>query len=185
MPHEIEAKYRLDSFAAIRKLLRQAGAELIQSVEETDQFFDTPGATLLRADCGLRIRTTRLLPLRGAAKRRKVPPLVTYKGPRDKASPIKVRLEVQTHVEDAAALAEILAALGYRPGLVVRKRRTSYRLGRCRVELDDLPGLGKFVEVEGPTQAAVQRACRRIGLDGESITRSYVSMVAGQKSSTS
>jgi adenylate cyclase, class 2 len=180
MPDEIEAKIKVRDFTAVRKALRAAGAKFLGTAVETDQFFDTPGADLRNRDCGLRLRIVRAL-RRGA----QTPPqgaLLTYKGPRKRAGRLKIRPEVQTYVQDGGVLTKILEALGFVPTIVVRKRRSSFMLrkpGRCRVELDELPRLGRFVEVEGPSQKAVKQACRAIRLEGEPITRSYSSMVAG------
>ena len=74
-------------------------------------------------------------------------------------------------------ITSILAAMGFEKSLIVRKRRSSYRLGRCRVELDEVPLLGKFIEVEGPSTAAVERAMH-LGLTGERVTAGYVTMLA-------
>ncbi|MFB3894255.1 MAG: class IV adenylate cyclase [Phycisphaerae bacterium] len=179
MADEIEAKIKVRDFRAILKALRKAGAEFLGTAVETDQFFDTRGGDLRRRDCGLRLRTIRML-RRGAEP---PPPgaLLTYKGPKKRPRGLKIRREVQTYVRDAGILASIFEALGFVPTVMVRKRRRSFVLakpGRCRVELDELPGLGRFVEVEGPSEKAVKEACRALGLEGEPITRSYVSMVA-------
>jgi len=90
--------------------------------------------------------------------------MLTFKGPRDKTHLLKIRMEIQTYVDDAGAIAEILKQLGYRGTIVVRKRRLSYCLGNCQVELDQLPRIGRFVEVEGPSQKVVQAVCRQLGL---------------------
>jgi predicted adenylyl cyclase CyaB len=110
------------------------------------------------------------------------PALVTYKGPRQRGKALKVRPEIQTRVENPSTLAEVFEALGYRPTIIVRKRRRSYRLGRCQVELDQLRRLGRFVEVEGPDEKTVSALCRRLGLTGPFITASYAAMVAQLRS---
>ncbi len=189
MPREIEAKYKVESFAVVEKALAAAGAVFLCTCRETDQFFDTRSHGLRRRDSGLRLRTVKVIrrgknhmrratDLQGIAGLCEERPMLTFKGPRDNRSSIKIRQEIQTHVYEAAAVAEILTQLGYQPALIVRKTRSSYRLGRCRVELDLLPGIGKFVEVEGPGERAVRDCCRLLGLSGKPITTPYVAMVA-------
>ncbi len=178
MPHEIESKHKVASLKLFEIRLKQLGAQFLGTFAETDQFYDTPDAKLRRSDSGLRIRSVRILKKGAAVDAEFARPLVTFKGPRDTGKKLKVRPEVQTRVADAKAMGEIFAALGFVPTLVVRKRRSSWRLGKCQVELDELPRLGKFVEVEGPTVAAVQSVCRKLGLEGEGITRGYVTMLA-------
>jgi adenylate cyclase class 2 len=108
-----------------------------------------------------------------------VPAVLTYKGAREKGQGgLKVREEIETLVEDAEAMAGILRAGGLALSLTVQKRRSSYLLGGCKVELDELPLLGKFVEVEGPDAATIHAVMERLGLRGETITKSYVGLLA-------
>ena len=177
MPTEIEAKYKVASFTPIEKALKTAGAIFLGTHNQTDQFFDSPDSALRRADKGLRLRIVRAV---GGGKSCAEPcrPMLTFKGPRDKTAGLKIRMEIQTYIDAAGAIAEILKQMGFAPASVVRKRRASYRLGNCQVELDQLPHLGRFVEVEGPSQKSVRIVCRQLGLTGEPITMPYVAMVA-------
>jgi adenylate cyclase class 2 len=189
MSHEKEAKIRVDDFAAVRKALKAAGARLVSVMLETDTYFDRPDGSLRKADCGLRIRTLR--PLRGAATGADGRPIVTYKGPRAAGAKYKVRRETQTRVDDAEAMAGVFGALGLGPTLVIQKRREIHRLGRSEICLDELPRLGRFVEVEAPTEATISRILRRLGLRGEHLRDSYTHLAAkclkgvkGRKSKT-
>jgi len=176
MPNEIELKVAVADHAAVLAALREAGAEPLGSLLQTDRFFDLPGRHLRQADSALRIRT--LEPAGSIPAGRDLRAEVTFKGPRQpNASGLKVRGEVQTRIDDAAALLAIFSACGLRPMLTVQKRRTSFRLGGCAVELDELPALGCFVEIEGPDEQAIAAVRQRLGLAGEPITRSYVAMV--------
>ena len=186
MPSEKEAKFKVRSHAAVRRALKAAGAAYLGTVLQTDRYFDLPDASLRRGDRGLRIRTVRRL--RPTAGRRvgteggeDPRPLVTLKGPR-RPGKIKIRTEVQTHVDNPGALVEAFRACGLAVSMTIQKRRASYllegRFGRCRVELDELPLLGSFVEVEGGGEKAIRDACRRLGLAGESITVPYTFLVA-------
>jgi len=178
MADEIEAKYKVDTFAAVRRALGRAGAAYLGTVLQTDLYYDTPRRDLLRGDRGLRIRLTRRLRSgRGAAKGRPdTRPLLTYKGPVRPCSRVKIRKEIQTRLDDDRALADILAALGVELTLKVQKRRARYRLGRCRVELDELPILGRFVEIEAAAPRGVASAARKLGLTGEPIRDHYVKL---------
>lgn len=179
MPNEIESKHRVKDFRAIRQALDRLGATFVGTVVETDSFYDTAGASLRGSDRGLRIRMSRKVA--GPKGFTAPPPLVTFKGPRQPGSKLKVRREIQTPLDGAAgakALGELFAQLGYAPTIKVRKQRSSYRLGPCKIELDQLARIGRFVEIEGPTAKSVIATCRKLGLIGPSITTSYVSMVA-------
>ena len=75
--------------------------------------------------------------------------IITWKGPRQPGA-LKSREEVELTVTDPADAALLLEKLGYVKVLTFEKRRQSWQLGGCKVELDELPLLGSFVEVEGP-----------------------------------
>lgn len=104
-------------------------------------------------------------------------PLITFKGPRQPGGRLKVRLELQTRLDDVEAMAGILDACGLRQVLTVQKRRQSYRLGRCQVELDELPLLGCFVEIEGPDEQAIYAVKEALGIEGQPILESYLQLL--------
>ena len=179
MPMEIEAKYKVASFAPIEKALKKAGATFLGTNHQRDQFFDTHDHALRRADKGLRLRTIKAVkPANHKGCSQATEPILTFKGPGDKTKSLKIRMEIQTCVNDAWAITEILKHLGFSPDIVVCKKRSSYALDNCQVELDQLPRIGRFIEVEGPSQKAVQTMCRQLGLTGKPITTPYVAMVA-------
>lgn len=175
MAKEIEIKYAVEDLATVRRKLLAAGARHLGTVEQSDAYFDTPDRRLLAADSGLRLRTTRCL--RRGAEKIEAGALLTFKGPARRGGRAKVRTERQTHVGDPAVVAEILAACGLGEMVTIVKRRCSYRLGRCRVELDRLPILGCFVEIEGPSAKAIHAAAGRLDLRGEPIKTHYVNLL--------
>lgn len=169
---EIEVKFRLADPAAIREKVLSAGAEAIGAVLEENTYFDTSDARLRQSDCGLRIRTVR--PLDGGSGRS----TLTYKGPR-RAGELKIRTEEETAIDSPAAAREILSALGYKATVSFQKRRESFRLGAARIELDELPGLGFFMEIEADDEKTVQAARKILDLTGgPTITKTYVEIVA-------
>ena len=176
MSDEIEVKYKGAGFARVRRALRGLGAAHQATVVQTDSYFDTPDGAMRRADEGLRLR--RLRYLRRGRDRSGERAQLTFKGPTRRTARVKIRREVQTHVDCPAAIEEILRRFGLAPVLVVQKRRASYRLGRCTVELDELPLLGRFVEIEGPGERAVHSAAEKLALPGEPITDHYVNLLA-------
>ena len=173
--HEIEVKFAVTGHQAVSDALRREGGTYMGSFEQTDQFYDTPQGRLRDGGCGLRIRRSRRLD--GVGGEIDTRPQVTFKGPRRTDLRAKVRPEYQTHVDDAQALEKVFEACGLVETVVVRKRRTSYRLGGCMVELDELADIGCFVEVEGPDEPTVFKVARRLGLAGEPVSESYLAMV--------
>ena len=175
MSHEIEMKFPVASLDPVRRALRRERAVYLGTVLQTDRYFDTPTRSLMRADRGLRIRQVRVL--RGGAGEFDRRPQLTAKGPVKMNSRAKVRIERQIHVDDADAMADVLAVCGLRPSMTIQKRRASYRLGGCLVELDELPVIGFFVEVEGPAARRITRVARTIGLDGEPSKAHYIHLL--------
>ena len=168
---EIEAKLKVDSHAAVRKRLASAGGKCVGRVMEENHIFDRPDRSMLAADCGVRVRLCR--DDAGTI----VSTSVTYKGPR-RAGRYKSRPEIQFQVDDGAAAMAFLNALGFVEAVSFEKRRESWVLGDCRVELDDVPHLGSYVEIEGPSEAAVAAAQHTIGLEHlPHQPQSYIAMV--------
>jgi len=157
MPLEIEAKLKVDAHATVRDKLRAVGAKRLGQVLETNRIFDKADRSLLAGDCALRIRTTQteIHPIPGAT--------LTYKGPRQDSA-FKSRQEIQINVDDGAAAQPLLEALGFIEVVRFEKRRESWELGPCRIELDELPHLGTYVEIEGPDEACISRAQNDLGL---------------------
>jgi adenylate cyclase class 2 len=170
---EIEAKIKVPSHDAVLAALRKAKARFVHTVVQTDTYFDTASGDLRAGDSGLRIREIK--PLAGPAAC-----VVTFKGPRAKAR-YKTRPEHETAVEDPRAMAELFKGLGLSPVATIQKRRSRYRLGGCNVELDELPLLGTFVEIEGPSELVIGSVIKRLGIEGPHIRESYLALVTGHR----
>ena len=98
-----------------------------EALEQTDTFFAVPSGRLKLRETG------------GRAE------LIFYRRD-DSPDPVESRYE-RVRVGDAAALRALLAeALGVRG--VVAKRRLVFRAGRTRIHLDEVRGLGAFLELE-------------------------------------
>lgn len=168
---EVEAKLRLRDRPALERRLRELGATPGPVQAQVDTFFRHPARDFVARDEALRLRRV------GAHLE------LTYKGPRH-GGPTKARVE-QTIVlaSDPTAL---LASLGFEPAASLAKSRVAYRLGPVEVALDEVEGVGAFVEVEATgadREAAgrsVEDALRRLGLEREPREpRSYIELKLG------
>lgn len=157
MAVEIEAKMAVDSFEPVRAKLRAAGAAPAGSHFEVNTFFDTDARGLLARGEGLRLRLNRDTATGHETH------VVTFKGPR-RPGALKSREEVEFAASPGTAAAELFERLGYRRTLSFEKRRETWELGGCKVELDEVPLLGRFVEVEGPDEPTVLVVRERLGL---------------------
>ncbi len=149
---EIEKKYRLtvDERDQVLRRLRDAGAEDRGVKFEENTIYG--GGSLERGRSVLRLR-------RVGEKA-----LLTYKERYTRESAVKHQREDETEVEDPAAMAAILDALGFKPVLVYEKRRRTWVLGETEVVIDELP-FGLFMEVEGDEDAIVATE-QTLGIDG-------------------
>jgi adenylate cyclase class 2 len=171
MPVEIEAKMKVADLSAVRVRLQELGAELRGAVVETNTFFDTRDHSLLARDQGLRLRHSR-----DPQSLAEVSTL-TFKGPRLHGQ-LKSREERELTVSSAKEAMGLLEALGFARVLSFQKRRESWLLDGCHVELDELPHLGVFVEIEGPSEKTVLAVRERLRLgDRPLIKASYIALL--------
>lgn len=169
---EVEVKARYGPEVADKILAM--GAVLKGTEHHHDIYFNSPSRDFRRTDEALRIRIKE----EGAR--------LTYKGPKlDMRT--KSRLELTVALDNPMAMEKILAELGFRPSGEVRKQRTKYTLGEVTFALDDVEGLGSFLEIEAPAegdwadkQEMVLEILKRIG-PGESIRKSYLELLEEQR----
>jgi adenylate cyclase class 2 len=139
MPIEIEKKYRLtkQQRSAIERRLRDLS--LVAGELEHEENTIYRGGHLDKPGSAFRLRR-----VNGRAK-------LTFKQRRPSKSAIKHQQEEEVAVADADAMAAILAALNFRPGLIYEKRRTRWKVGKATVVIDELP-FGLFMEIEAPVR---------------------------------
>ncbi len=161
---EREVKFWVRDLPRVRQRLEALGARLVQPrVHERNLRFDTPDRALTRQRRVLRLRQDRRATL-------------TYKGPGDAHAAVATREEIEVPVGDFAAARRLLEALGYRVVLEYEKYRAVYAWREALVMLDETP-LGDFVEVEGPSEAAIRAVAADLGLTWEHrLTASYAAL---------
>ena len=151
MPVEIEKKYRLTK--SQRRLIEQRMREMSLVPRELENEENTiyRGGMLERPGCALRLRR-----VNGRA-------ILTFKQRRPGKSAIKYQDENEVAVAEADAMAAILAALNFRPGLIYEKRRTRWQVGKAKVVIDELP-FGLFMEIEASVRE-IKRVEKLIGAE--------------------
>jgi adenylate cyclase, class 2 len=182
MTYEVELKFPLGEGDDLVPRLRALGAVENETVQQSDRYFNHPSRDFANTDEVFRLRCN------GDENR------VTYKGP--KLDPVaKTRHEIEfsyaSGQDTAARFAEMLALLGFRESLTVRKTRRVFELcwqGRAvEVLLDQVEGLGEFVEIEtlaGDHDRAAAKECvlslaAEFGLSAPE-PRSYLRMLLEQ-----
>ena len=165
---EVEVKARAPEGMAER--IAALGGELMAVENHQDLYFNSPLRDFKRSDEALRIRIKE----EGAR--------LTYKGPKiDRAT--KSRLELTVRIDDVQQMKEILGHLGFVLSATVRKQRSKYSYKGATLALDEVEGLGCFVEVEAQAEADIEEQrqkvfgiMRELGLD-ESIRSSYLELL--------
>ena len=99
-------------------------------------------------------------------------------GPPRQASELKLREEIEITIDNPDAARELLGALGFIEVLRFGKRRESWQFNDCQIELDQLPHLGCYVEIEGPNEAQVREVTKVLDMnDKQHIPSSYIALL--------
>ena len=165
---EVEVKARAEKETIER--IAALGATPLRVENHLDLYFNSPLRDFRTSDEALRIRIKE----EGAR--------LTYKGP--KLDPqTKSRRELTVKIDDAAQMREILSLLGFILSAEVRKKRTKYSYQGMVIALDEVEGLGTFLEVEArgeedweKEKERVLSVLKRLEL-GETIRRSYLELL--------
>jgi len=131
---EIETKVHADH-SDVSETLEKVGAEFVTEYEQRDTYFSAPHRDFAETDEALRTRYED-----GTE-------YITYKGSKLDTE-TKAREEHETTVGDGEVVRSLLGSLGFEEFGQVRKHRRVYELDGVTVTLDDVEGLGEFVEVE-------------------------------------
>lgn len=163
---EIEIKLRIADLRGILSKLRKLRAVSHGRVFEQNTLYDTPSFEIRGSGRLLRLRTDTPAAAAWARPGRRAM-ILTLKGPLPIRSagravlPYKERLEREVIVLRARRWPTALRSLGLRPTFRYDKYRTSFRLAKLHVDLDETP-IGVFLELEG-SPAAIDRAARALG----------------------
>jgi len=172
--YEVELKVAADH-GPVRDRLTALDANPLGAVEQTDTYYEHPVRDFAETDEAFRIRRETA---GGETDAR-----VTYKGPLvEEAS--KTREEFETGVDDGATMERLLEELGFEPFETVEKRRERFAQDGYTVTLDEVTGLGEYVEVETaaravePAREGAVDLMTDLGLDpGDQIRTSYLGLL--------
>ena len=73
----------------------------------------------------------------------------------------------------------IFKRLGYQVVFCFAKKRETWNFGKCLIELDEIPILGFYVEIEGPDADSIGAVASQLNLDPtQDIGVSYVKLLS-------
>jgi adenylate cyclase class 2 len=160
--YEVEVKVPAD-IEAVAERLDELGAEQVDTVIQTDTYYDAPHRDFAETDEAFRVRRE--------TRQGETTAKVTYKGPLLEAES-KSREEFETGVKNGDDIDAIVRQLGFEPVATVRKNRRVYEVREYAVTLDAVDDVGEFVEVEGETDGDIEpvregayEVLRDLGLD--------------------
>lgn len=146
MPTETEVKIKINNLDVMKAKILEMRAELFKKrALQVDYAYDNKGKLKKNGEC-LRIRDNSIL---------------TYKGPKQKGSKMKIREELEVMVDNGKYLAEILGKLGYGPTQKKEKYRECYIFHLTQICIDETP-MGLFLEIEG-SKEGVHDVAKKLG----------------------
>lgn len=161
--NELEIKIQIDSekqfqetYDACNKLFGQPISHLLQ----LDEYYDTPDGQLKKQDLVIRIRTN------GNKK------TIALKSPRiDLPSGMTSRIELEFLSVEGEQVHDQLTNQGLAPNEASEKERFTFIHNDCEIVLDRLPFIGCFIEIEGPTEAAINEIVHLLNLASYRVVR--------------
>lgn len=168
---EVEVKFRVD-FEDAKQKIESLGAAFVREELQEDIYFSLPLPKLLRV---------RKLGNLGKA-------FLTYKEIKDPGRNEEFD-EIEVEVSDFDRTVEIFRRLGFKEDIVVKKKRLVYRLGDVTFELNDVEGLGGFLDIEvisedvNDAKRKIWEVARELGLSEEDVEpRLYQELLREAKS---
>jgi len=145
---EVEVKAICANLKEPKEILIGKGAKLNEILHQVDIYYNAPNRDLRLTNEYLRLRF-----LQGDKKG-------VFAYHRNLSDGVTEEKEIG--ISDLRIFKRILSALGFRKLGRIEKRRSTYELGNYKISLDDVKGIGKFVEVE--TQCEEKEALQKRSL---------------------
>jgi predicted adenylyl cyclase CyaB len=154
--NELEIKIQLDSkvhFEQVYGKCQKLCGQPESHVRQLDEYYDTADTQLKELDMVVRIRSTNNSET------------IALKSPRRHLSGgMTSRVELEFKTAPGETPREQLARQGLSVSQASEKERWTFVKGEIEIVLDHLPFLGYFVEIEGPSQDAINEVVRLLDL---------------------
>lgn len=161
--NELEIKLQISSeehFETIFDACKNIFGPPISHFLQLDEYYDTSDGQLKKQDLVIRIRTN------GKKK------MIALKSPRvELASGMSSRIELEFFSAEEETVHTQLLKQGLYPHEAAEKERWTFFHQECEIVLDKLPFIGSFIEIEGPSEAAIQDIITLLNLSAFQIVR--------------
>lgn len=175
---EVEAKVRINDREGMEERIKEQGAEYKGTIKQADEYFDCSDMRIFNSGGAFRVRAA-------DGKYR-----VTYKGVK-KDEETTSREEMEIAIESAEKMIKILENMGFIRLCEIKKKRKVYLLAGLKISLDEVEGLGSFMEMEGMANSEAEykekkgeifKLLDKLGVPSEDISqRSYMEMALNRK----
>ena len=163
---EVEVKAPVEDLSLIEEKIASLGGGFVKEQIQKDTYFNAPDRDFAETDEALRIRE-----IDGETH-------LTYKGPKQSLT-TKTRREIEFPVE--AEMSDVLDKLGYKARGFVEKKRRVFKMDELTVVLDEVAGLGQYIEIESTNpedEEAIFTLLEKLGVKKESCTlKSYLELL--------
>jgi adenylate cyclase class 2 len=169
-PVETEVKIKISRFdlPTISDRIEKAGGTLVKDYTEGNVILDTKGLNLKNKHQVLRLREKS-----GCDEVE-----LTFKDKSKKVNKISSRTEITSTCSDITSITSILNALGFNEVFSYMKRRVSYKVGNSLVEIDEIPYLGYFLEIEASSHDNIEKTIKKLKLTNfKRESKSYISLL--------
>lgn len=136
---EVEVKAKIKDFESIKSKLKKINALKTKEEYQRDVYFNSPIKDFAKSDEALRIRKI--------SNKNENKTFITYKGPKIDSSS-KTREEIEIAIDESNQISQLFENLGFKKGKTVVKNREFYQLNEYIITLDDVKGLGPYMEIE-------------------------------------
>lgn len=161
--NELEIKIAIDSednFKQVYENCCQLFGPPISYLKQLDEYYDTPDCQLKKQDLVIRIRSN------GEKK------TIALKSPRvDLPSGMSNRIELEFIPAKGESVHEQLLNQGLHPNEAAEKERWTFIHNNCEIVLDKLPFIGSFIEIEGPSETAIDEVVILLHLSSCKVVR--------------
>ena len=150
---EIERKYKINDFDAIKAKIEEMGAKQESIKTTNDRYFEVPQ----------RVARTKYLRIRFNDKSENG--TLAY---HEVIDDLQTK-EWEIDVDVAETAQQILEKIGFQPEVDVKKERIKYKFGEIEILLDKVDNLGSFIEIEAPGLEQLTKISQEIGVDKKDI----------------
>ncbi len=159
MAYEIETKILGIDPDAIKEKLASLGGTKSQEVRLTVDWYRITGIKEGEDPWFLRIRSYEA---QGIETRHEV----TWKAKSQVTGNVRKHKEINFDTQSPQQLADLFEELGLERYAHQEKDRISFILKDCQFDIDQYPGMPAYMEIESPSEDAVNGAIKALGLEG-------------------